>query len=77
MDLANMRQNGVRSLLVICWGCRHEAVRNMDEFAGDLAVKSFEGRFACSKCGSRHNEVRPNWSERPTQPSITGILPRK
>ena len=26
MDLANMRQNGVRSLLIMCHGCRHEVV---------------------------------------------------
>jgi hypothetical protein len=24
MDLANVRQNGVRSLEVMCFGCRHE-----------------------------------------------------
>ena len=26
MDLANMRQNGVRSLLIMCRGCPHEVV---------------------------------------------------
>jgi hypothetical protein len=29
MDLANMRQNDVRSLLIMCHGCRHEVVFNV------------------------------------------------
>ena len=65
MDLANMRQNGVRSLEITCLDCKHETVRNMDDFDPGRAVKSFEGRFACSACGSRRNQVRPNWGERP------------
>jgi hypothetical protein len=38
MDLANMRQNGVRSLLVMCHGCRHEVILNVDQYPGDLLV---------------------------------------
>ena len=32
MDLANMRQNGVRSLAVQCHQCRHEVIMNVDNF---------------------------------------------
>jgi hypothetical protein len=32
MDLANMRQNGVRSLAVTCHGCRHEVILNADKY---------------------------------------------
>jgi hypothetical protein len=28
MTLANMRENGVRSLSVTCWQCHHETVIN-------------------------------------------------
>jgi hypothetical protein len=42
MDLANMRQNGVRSLDVQCWQCRHETIINADHWPGNLTVKSFE-----------------------------------
>jgi hypothetical protein len=35
MDLANMRQNGVRSLDVMCHGCRHEVILNVDQYPGD------------------------------------------
>jgi putative ABC transport system substrate-binding protein len=37
MDLANMRQNGVRSLEVACFGCRHEVVINVDNLASIAA----------------------------------------
>jgi hypothetical protein len=63
MDLANMRQNGVRSLAVTCLECTHNAIVNMDDYPGHLIVKSFERRMACSKCGSCSVEVRPNWLE--------------
>jgi hypothetical protein len=72
LDLANMRQNGVRSLAVTCLECTHKTIANMDEYPGHLNVKSFERRMACSKCGIRSVEVRPNWLERPNRPSLLG-----
>jgi hypothetical protein len=51
MDLANMRQNGVRSLDVQCFGCRHEVIVNVDKYPGDLLVKEFGPRMVCTKCG--------------------------
>jgi hypothetical protein len=64
MDLANMRQNGVRSLDVQCWQCRHRTIINADHWPGDLTVKSFEPRMVCTKCGTIGADVRPNWRER-------------
>jgi hypothetical protein len=32
MDLANMRQNGVRSLEVVCHSWRHEVIVNVDKY---------------------------------------------
>jgi hypothetical protein len=40
MDLANMRQNGVRSLAVQCHLCRHEVIMNVDHLPGDVTVPS-------------------------------------
>jgi hypothetical protein len=40
MDLANMRQNDVRSLSVQCHQCRHEVIMNVDHLPGDLTVRS-------------------------------------
>jgi hypothetical protein len=69
MDLANMRQNGVRSLEVACFGCRHEVIVNVDKYPGDLLVKEFGPRMVCTKCGMVGADVRPNWKEQRRQPS--------
>src|SRR5271156_301399 len=52
MTLQNMRENGVRSLDIMCHQCRHETVMNVDHLPGDLTVKSFEPRMVCTKCGT-------------------------
>jgi hypothetical protein len=62
MDLANMRQNGVRSLAVTCHGCRHEVILNADKYPGDLLMREFG--MVCTKCGMVGADVRPNWEER-------------
>jgi hypothetical protein len=30
MDLANVRENGVRSLAVTCWNCHHRAAQKVE-----------------------------------------------
>jgi hypothetical protein len=62
-----MRQNGVRSLDVPCFGCRREAVVNVDWCPGELLVKDFSPRMVCTKCGMVGADVRPNWQERQPQ----------
>jgi hypothetical protein len=64
MDLANMRQNGVRSLDVQCFGCRHEVIVNVDKYSGELLVKGIQARMFCTKRGMVGADVRPNWKER-------------
>ena len=64
MDLTNMRQNGVRSLLIFCRNCHHEKIINVDHLPGDLSVPSLGRRLACTKCGTGGADVRPNWKER-------------
>jgi hypothetical protein len=64
MDLANMRENGVRALAVQCHQCRHQVVMNVDHLQGDLTVKSFEPKMVCTKCGTIGADVRPNWREK-------------
>jgi hypothetical protein len=72
MDVANMRQNGVRSLAIMCFQCRHAAVMNVDHLAGDLTVQSFSRRMVCTKCGMIGTDVRPNWRERSRQRAEVG-----
>jgi hypothetical protein len=64
MDLANMRQNGVRSLLVMCYGCRHEVIVNVDMYPGEFLVRDFGSRMVCTNCGTVGADVRPNWKQR-------------
>jgi hypothetical protein len=63
MDLANMRQNGVRSLAVECHQCRHEVIMNVDHLPGHVTVPSFGPKMVCTKCGTIGADARPNWRE--------------
>jgi Zn finger protein HypA/HybF involved in hydrogenase expression len=73
MDLANMRENGVRSLRVDCLDCTHAATVNVDDQAGHLVVKSFERRMRCGKCRSKRVNVRPAWHTQPLH--IPALMP--
>jgi hypothetical protein len=48
MDLADMRENDVRSLAVSCWNCQHEAVLNAERWPDDVPVPSFGPRMVCT-----------------------------
>lgn len=48
MDLENMRENGVRSLLVCRLKCGARRVLNVDDQSENLTVKSFGPRMVCS-----------------------------
>ena len=67
MTLGNMRENGVRSLLVHFSNvnCRHEAVVSVDHLGDDVPVPNLGQRMRCERCGQRGADVRPNWNERP------------
>jgi hypothetical protein len=67
MDLANMRQNGVRSLAVQCHQCLHEVIMNVDHLPGDVPVPSLGPKMVCTKCGTIGADVRPNWLEKAKQ----------
>jgi hypothetical protein len=74
MTLGNVRELGVRGLAVSCLNhaCRHEAVISVDDYADDIEVPSFRPRMKCGKRGGKNIDVRPNWKEQPTRPSLTG-----
>ena len=62
MDLANMRENGVHSIVVYCLDCDHRADVNVDQYPAHWSVKSFEGRMRCGNCKSKRVHVRPAWN---------------
>jgi DNA-directed RNA polymerase subunit RPC12/RpoP len=53
MDLANMRQYGMRSLDVQCNQCRHRVIVNVDHLPGDLTLPSFGAKMVCTRCGKK------------------------
>jgi hypothetical protein len=72
MTLANMREQGVRSLSVACHLCHHQAVMNVDAFGDAIPVPDFGPRMVCSSCGIVGADVRPNWAERPVRETLVG-----
>jgi transposase len=76
MTLANMRELGVQNLIASCLNdaCRHTALIDVSNYPADTEVPWFRTRIVCAKCGGRGNkiDVRPNWKEQSTQPSLTG-----
>jgi hypothetical protein len=73
MTLANMRENGVRSLSLTCELCHHEAVMNVDAFDDAVPVPAFSPRMVCTVCGIVGAFARPNWLERDERKTLTGV----
>ena len=67
MDLANMRAQGVRTLLAYCLdsACRHQAIIEVWSYPANTEIAYFKRRVVCAKCGARGNkiDIMPNWKE--------------
>jgi hypothetical protein len=67
ITLGQMRQSGVRGLLVYCadYKCSHLATLtpgNIDKWPDSVRLSDLEPRFTCKRCGSRGADVRPNFA---------------
>ena len=73
LTLGNLRQLGVRGLLVKCLDprCGHETTIGVDDYPDEIELPSFALRTVCSKCGAKV-EIRPNWKEMPIPPPKLG-----
>jgi hypothetical protein len=71
MTLGNMRENGVRSLDVSCWNCRHRAIMSVDRWPDHVRVPTFGPRMVCTRCGIVGADARPNWNERSPRENST------
>jgi rRNA maturation protein Nop10 len=61
MSLANMRQNGVRSVIAACANCGRSTDVNVDLLPETLIVPEVGKRLRCSSCGGKTISTRPAW----------------
>ena len=61
MTLANMRLNGVRSVIAACANCGRSADVNVDLLPETLTVPETGRRLRCSSCGGKTISTRPAW----------------
>jgi hypothetical protein len=64
ISFAEMREMGVRGLLVYCadYRCSHSIAVNADQWPDDLRLSDIEDRFTCTACGKRGADVRPDFN---------------
>src|SRR5215216_3061190 len=65
MDLANMREHGVRSVAAHCQevNCGHSGSVKVDGLPDHVPVPDVALRLRCSACGSRNIKTIPDWHE--------------
>ena len=68
ITFAEMREMGVRGLLIYCadYRCSHSIAISGDAWPDDARLSDIEERFTCRVCGKRGADVRPdfNWSRK-------------
>jgi hypothetical protein len=64
ITIAEMRDMGVRGILVYCADCRcsHSIAISGDGWPDDVRQSDIEPRFVCRACGKRGADVRPDFS---------------
>ena len=63
MTLGNMRELGVRPLIVTCELCHHRAALPVDRWPDTVLVRDFGPRMVCTSCGIIGAGARPDWRE--------------
>jgi hypothetical protein len=61
ITFAQMRNSGVRGILVYCadYRCSHLLAISGDAWPDDVRLSDLEPRFTCQACGRRGADVRP------------------
>jgi hypothetical protein len=67
MTLANMRLNGVRSVVATCANRGRSVAVNVDLLPETLTVPEAGRRLCCSHCGGKTISTRPAWHTSPRQ----------
>ncbi len=63
ITFAEMREMGVRGLLIYCsdYRCSHSMAISGDRWPDHVRLSDLETRFVCKACGKRGADVRPSW----------------
>ena len=74
ITFAEMRESGVRDLLVSCadYRCSHSIAIGGDGWPEVIRLSDIEARFVCRACGKRGADVRPEFSWNRKQVSVMG-----
>jgi hypothetical protein len=69
ITLADMRDMGVRGLLIYCsdYRCSHSITISADPWPDDVRLSDIEPLFVCQECRKRGADVRPDhhWNKEP------------
>ena len=70
ITLGEMRQSGVRGLLIYCsdYRCSHSTAISGDRWPDDVRLSDIEPPFTCKTCGKRGADVRPDFDWNRQQP---------
>ena len=73
ITLGEMREMGVRGLLVYCsdYKCGHWGKISADRWPDDSCLSDLEALFVCQACGIKGGDLRPDfeWDRRPIRGS--------
>ena len=74
MTLANMRKNGVHTVIATCQVCGNKADVNVDTLADTITVPKAGDRLRCTQCGGKRIDTRPAWRILPGRGAETRSL---
>ena len=74
ISFAQMRNSGVRGLLIYCsdYKCSHLITMSGDGWPDALRLSDIEHRFVCEVCGKRGADVRPDFNRDKKQVRVMG-----
>jgi hypothetical protein len=74
LTLGNMRKLGVQYLIASCLNeaCRHSAMIDVSSYPAQPMCRRLVATRLCGNCGGKRVDVRPNWKEQSTRPSLPG-----
>lgn len=71
ITLGEMREMGVRGVLVYCH-CGHHVALSADRWPDEVRLSDIEPRFVCQGCGCRGADVRPDFQRGDERLAIVG-----